>query len=190
MGFGKSFLLSLVAFVGLNFIFTILYFLIDVGQPDAGFDVLMEQIQDAPLMIIYYLFGSVTSVPSNNLDWAIFQPLFNEESIYLIFSLGYLVAPIIAAILAGKFAESKFQGFAGWMLTVVVSTVVVVIGVFLSPRLESQFSDPSLNIFYEFFIWPSPITVESILIYLVISCIVNIVFYSFFALLVSKTEYY
>jgi hypothetical protein len=186
MGFGKSFSLSLVAFVGLNFIFTILYFLIDVGQPDAGFDVLMDNIQDDPLMIIYYLFGSVTSVPSNNLDWAIFQPLFNEESAYLIFSLGYLAAPIIAAILAGKFAESKFQGFAGWMLTVIISTVAVVIGVFLNQTLESEFTNP----FYAFFIWPSPITVESILIYLVISCIVNIVFYSFFALLVSKTEYY
>lgn len=57
MGFGKSFLLSLVAFVGLNFIFTILYFFIDVGQPDAGFDTLMDNIQNAPLMIIYYLFG-------------------------------------------------------------------------------------------------------------------------------------
>ncbi|MFW9940712.1 MAG: hypothetical protein ACFFFT_06710 [Candidatus Thorarchaeota archaeon] len=186
MGFGKSFLLSLVAFVGLNFIFTILYFLIDVGQSDPGFEALMDKIQDDPLMIIYYLFGSITSVPSNNLDWAIFQPLFNEESSYLIFSLGYLATPIIAAILAGKFAESKFQGFAGWMLTVVISTVAVVIGVFLNQAVESEFS----TLFYTFFIWPSPITVESILIYLVISCIVNIVFYSFFVLLVSKTEYY
>ncbi|MFX1530370.1 MAG: hypothetical protein ACFFBC_04610 [Promethearchaeota archaeon] len=186
MGFGKSFLLSLVAFIGLNFIFTILYFLIDVGQSDLGFKALMDKIQDDPLMIIYYLFGSITSVPSNNLDWAIFQPLFNEESSYLIFSLGYLATPIIAAIFAGKFAESKFQGFAGWMLTVVISTVAVVIGVSLNETLEFEFS----NSFYAFFIWPSPITVESILIYLVISCIVNIVFYSFFTLLVSKTEYY
>jgi hypothetical protein len=180
MGFGKSFLLSLVAFVGLNFIFTILYFLIDVGQPDAGLDTLMDNIQNAPLMIIYYLFGSVTSVPSKNLDWAIVQPLFNEDTTYLVLSLGYLAAPIIAAILAGKFAESKFQGFAGWMLTVIVSTVAVVIGVLLSPTLELEFEDP-------FYVWTG---FELILIYLVISCVVNIVFYSFFALLVSKTEYY
>ena len=180
MGFGKSFLLSLVAFVGLNFIFTILYFLIDVGQPDVGLDKLMENIQDAPLMIIYYLFGSITSVPSNNLDWAIVQPLFNDDTTYLILSLGYLVTPIIAAILAGTFAESKFQGFAGWLLTVIVSTVAVVIGVFLSPTLESEFS----KIFFD---WTG---FELILIYIIISCVVNIVFYSFFALLLSKTEYY
>jgi len=175
MGFGKSFLLSLAAYIGLNFIFTILYFALD-----AGFDTLMDDIQNAPLMIIYYLFGSVTSVPSNNLDWAIVQPLYNEDNTFLILSLGYLAAPIIAAILAGKFAESKFQGLAGWLLTVIVSTVAMVIGVFLSPTLELEFS----NSFYN---WSG---VELILIYLVISCVVNIVFYSFFALLISKTEYY
>ena len=175
MGFGKSFLLSLVAFIGLNFIVSILYFALDVG-----FDTLMDNIQNAPLMIIYYLFGSVTSVPSNNMDWAIVQPLFNEDNTFLILSLGYLVAPIIAAILAGKFAESKFQGFAGWLLTVIVSTVAVVIGVFLSPTLELEFG----KLFYN---WTG---FELILIYIVISCVVNIVFYSFFALLVSKTEYY
>lgn len=178
MGFGKSFLLSLVAFVGLNFIFTILFFAID--SDSGGFDSLMSTIQDAPLMIIYYLFGSVTSVPSNNLDWAIVQPLFEENTTYLILSLGYLAAPIIAAILAGKFAESKFQGFAGWLLTVIVSTVAVVIGVFLSPKLELEFG----KIFYD---WTG---FELILIYLLISCVVNVVFYSFFALLISKTEYY
>ena len=177
MGFGKSFLLSLVAFIGLNFVVSILFFAID---PDSGgFDSLMTTIEKAPLMIIYYLFGSVTSVPSNNMDWAIVQPLFNEDNTFLILSLGYLVAPIIAAILAGKFAESKFQGFAGWLLTVIVSTVAVVIGVFLSPTLELEF-----ELVYN---W---VGFELILIYLVISCVVNIVFYSFFALLVSKTEYY
>jgi len=178
MGIGKSFLLSLLAFIGLNFVVSILFFAID---PDSGgFDSLMATIEEAPLMIIYYLFGSVTSVPSNNLDWAIVQPLFNEDNTFLILSLGYLVAPIIAAILAGKFAESKFQGFAGWLLTVIVSTVAVVIGVFLSPTLELEFG----KLFYN---WTG---FELILIYLIISCVVNIVFYSFFALLVSKTEYY
>ncbi|MFW9877987.1 MAG: hypothetical protein ACFFG0_33305 [Candidatus Thorarchaeota archaeon] len=175
MGFGKSFLLSLTAFVGLNFIVSILYFALD-----PGIDMLMDNIQNAPLMIIYYLFGAVTSVPFNNFDWAIVQPLFNEDTSFLILSLGYLVAPIIAAILAGRFAESKFQSFAGWLLTVTISTVMVIIGVFLSPTLELEFS----NFFYN---WTD---FELILIYLIISCVINIVFYSFFALLVSKTEYY
>ncbi|MFW9878299.1 MAG: hypothetical protein ACFFG0_34895, partial [Candidatus Thorarchaeota archaeon] len=130
--------------------------------------------------IIYYLFSAITSVPFNNLEWAIVQPLFNGDTTFWILGLGYLVAPLIAAILAGIFAESKFQSFAGWLLTVIISSVTVIIGVFLSPTVELEFS----NLFYN---W---IGIELILIYLVISCVINIVFYSFFALLVSKTEYY
>ena len=47
MGFGKSFLLSLVAFVGLNFVFLLLNVVI-MG----GFDALIATIQNFPLMII------------------------------------------------------------------------------------------------------------------------------------------
>lgn len=175
MGFGKSFLLSLVAFVGLNFIFTILYYLLG-----AGFDALINEIQTAPLMIINYLFGSIASVPSNILNWVIVDPLFNTTMTYLILGLGFLVAPLIAAVLAGIFAESKLQGFSGWLLTVVISTVAVIIGAYLSPMFQT-------NLTTLYTTWTS---FELILIYLVISCVVNIIFYGFFALLVSKTEYY
>ena len=177
MGFGKSFLLSLVAFVGLNFIFTILYYLLG-----AGFDALINEIQTAPLMIIYYLFGSIASMPSNILNWVIVNPLFNPPFIMsdLLMGLGFLVAPLIAAILAGRFAESKLQGFAGWLLTVVISTGAVIIGAILSPMFQTTLTT----------LYPTWTSFELILIYLVISCVVNIIFYGFFALLVSKTEYY
>ncbi|KKM70986.1 hypothetical protein LCGC14_1435170 [marine sediment metagenome] len=174
MGFGKAFLLSLVAFVGLNFIFSILYFVIF-----AGFDTLMTEIQNAPLMIIYYLFGSITSVPSTNMEMAIVQPLIYSNMTPLIKGLGYLLAPIIAGILAGKFAESKLQGLLGWLLTAVVSTVAIIVGVFFSPTIEL-----TLTLAYG---W---VGFNVILIYLLISCIVNIIGYGFFALLASKTEYY
>ena len=182
MGFGKAFLLSLVAFVGLNFIFSILYFVIVVD-----FDTLMTQIQSAPLTIIYYLFGSITGVPSTNMDWAIVQPLFNDNTDLLLIGLGYLVAPIIAGILAGRFAESKLQGFLGWLLTAVISTVAIIIGVFLSPTLETALGGiPALEGIPAYG-W---IGFDVILIYLLISLIVNIIGYGFFALLASKTEYY
>ncbi|MFX0080476.1 MAG: hypothetical protein ACFE94_01860 [Candidatus Hodarchaeota archaeon] len=190
MGFGKSFLLSLVAFVGLNFIFVILYFAID--QDSGGFDSLMTTIEDAPLMIIFYLFGSVASTPFINLDGAIAQPLFNGDTAFLILSLGYLAAPIIAAILAGKFAESKFQGFTGWMLTVIVSTVTVVVGVFLSQTMLNTLKSSTYFVYFNTY-FPSLLLsggFEEVLIYLIISCVVNIGFYSFFAFLLSKTEYY
>ncbi|MHA1933374.1 MAG: hypothetical protein ACW96X_12590 [Promethearchaeota archaeon] len=177
MGFGKSFLLSLVAFVGLNFIFTILYY--SLG---AGFGALITEIQTAPLMIIYYLFGSIASIPSNVLNWVLADPLFNGDMTHLIIGLGFLIAPLIAAILAGKLAESKFQGFSGWLLTVIVSTVAVIIGII--PGFSSTFVGTLTSLY------PTWTSFELMLIYLVISCVINIIFYGFFALLVSKTEYY
>ncbi|MHA2120348.1 MAG: hypothetical protein ACW990_03985 [Promethearchaeota archaeon] len=169
MGLGKSFLLSLVAFVGLNFIFTILYYILG-----AGFNALMSEIQTAPLMIIYYLFGSIASVPSNVLNWVIVDPLFNSTMTYLFVGLGFLIAPLIAAILAGKFAESKFQGFGGWLLTVIVSTIAVIIGII--PGFSDTFV-LTLNTLYG---WTG---FELTLIYIVISAIINILFFGFFALL-------
>ena len=174
MGFGKAFLLSLVAFVGLNFIFSILYFVIF-----AGFDTLMTEIQNAPLMIIYYLFGSITSVPSTNMEMAIVEPIIYSNMTPLITGLGNLLAPIIAGILAGKFAESKLQGCLGWLLTAVVSTVGIIIGVLLSPALKGVIA-----------LTYGSIEFNVILNYLLISCVVNIIGYGFFALLASKTDYY
>ncbi|MEE9376962.1 MAG: hypothetical protein V3V33_02885 [Candidatus Lokiarchaeia archaeon] len=175
MGFGKAFLLSLAAFVGLNFIFTIIYYALVTG-----FDVLFSTIEAAPLMILYYLFGSILSTPFTIFNWTIAQPfLGNFDLPFLILGLGYLIAPIIAAILAGRFGESKGQCFGGWLLTAVISIVTVFIGVFLSNTVETMVST--------MYLWGS---LDSILIYSIISCVINIVFYGFFALLVSNIEYY
>lgn len=180
MGFGKTFSLSLVAFIALNFIFSIIY--LALGP---GFDELLNRFNPnsldyAPLMIIYYLFGAIASVPSTILNWVIISPFIPPNIMdFLILGLGFLIAPLIAAILAGKFAESKFQGFAGWVLTAVISTVAVIIGIFLSPTFEATLTST--------YGWSG---FELILISLVISCVVNIIFYGFFALLISKTEYY
>jgi hypothetical protein len=182
MGFGKTFSLSLVAFVGLNFIFSILY--LALGP---GFDELFNRFDPdspeyAPLMIIYYLFGSIVSAPYINFNWVIVEPLFNEIMDYLILGLGFIATPLIAAILAGVFAESKLQGFAGWLLTSIISTATVIVGVFLSPMFETE-----LTTTFAAYGWSS---FEVILISLIINCVINVIFYSFFTLLISKTEYY
>ncbi|MHA1985928.1 MAG: hypothetical protein ACW98D_04740 [Promethearchaeota archaeon] len=185
MGLGKSFSLSLVALVGLNFIFTLLYFLIDLGQPDAGLDTLMGSIQNTPLFIVFYLFGSVTSLPSTNLNGVIIQPLIPPSNLFfLVRGLGFLIAPLVASILAGKFAESKLQGFAGWLLTTIVSTAAIITIVFVEILLNFTSFQAALLALYG---WAD---FSTILISLLIACIINIIFFGFFALLTSKTEYY
>ncbi len=176
MGFAKAFLFSMLALVGINFIFTIIYFA--VGP---GFDELFFNIQTYPLMIFYYLFGSIISYPHIIFEWIITQPFFGSFLLpNLILGIGYLVALIIAAILAGKFGESKGQCFSGWLLTAVISTGLVIIGV-----LISNFFKAELNIVYG---WGS--TIDGLIINIIISCAINILFYGFFAVLMSKTEYY
>jgi hypothetical protein len=174
MSFGKSFLLSIAAFVGLNFIFTIIYYAITPG----GFNALFNTIQNAPLMILYYLFGSILSVPYTILNWTIAFPLFADDLTYLILGLGYLAAPLVASILAGRFGESKIESFGGWALTAIISTTSVIIGAWLSPTLQATL--------FTTYGWTSNV----ILIYGIISCVINVVFYGFFALLMSKIEYY
>lgn len=175
MGFGKAFLLSLAAFVGLNFVFTIVYYALGTGFND-----LFDTIQEAPLMILYYLFGSILCTPFVIFNWTIAQPfLGNFDLALLILGLGYLIALIIAGILAGRFGESKGQCFGGWLLTAVISIVPVFIGVFLSDTFQ--------NTLFDTYVWAS---LDVILINSIISCVINVIFYGFFALLVSKIEYY
>ncbi|TKJ22653.1 MAG: hypothetical protein CEE43_05335 [Promethearchaeota archaeon Loki_b32] len=175
MGFGKAFLLSIVAFVGLNFIFTIIYFAL--GD---GFDVLFDNIQEAQLRILYYLFGSIVSAPFFIFNVTIVQPFLGTFVLEtFIFWLGYLIAPIIAAILAGRFGESKIQCFGGWALTAIISTVSVIIAAFLSPITETEL----LNLYFL-------LDFDHLLIFAITGCVINIFFYGFFALLVSKIEYY
>jgi hypothetical protein len=175
MGFAKAFLFSMLALVGINFIFTIIYFAFG-----PGFDILFFNIQTYPLMIFYYLFGSIISYPHIIFEWIIAQPFFGSFVLPdLILGIGYLVALIIASILAGKFGEGKGQCFSGWLLTAVISTALVIIGV-----LISNFFKATLSTVYG---W---VTIDVIIINIIISCTINILFYGFFAVLMSKTEYY
>jgi hypothetical protein len=173
MGFGKAFLFSILAFVGLNFIFIIIYFAIV-----PGIDVLFNFIQLYPLMIIYYLFGSIISTPSILFNWTITEPFLFSTMDNLIFGLGYLAALTIAAILAGRFGDSKSSSFGAWLLTASISTALIIIGAWLSPFFQ--------NILLLTYGW----TLDMILILAIISCLINVIFYGFFALLLSKVEYY
>ncbi|MFW9826577.1 MAG: hypothetical protein ACFFEY_03045 [Candidatus Thorarchaeota archaeon] len=173
MGFGKAFLFSILAFVGLNFIFTIIYFAIG-----PGIDILFNLIQFYPILIIYYLFGSIISTPSILFNWIITEPFLLSTMNNLIFGLGYLAALLIAAILAGRFGESKSSSFGSWLLTASISTALIIIGAWLSPFFQ--------NTLWLTYGW----TLDMILILAIISCLINVIFYGFFALLLSKVEYY
>ncbi len=180
MGFGKAFLFSILAYVGLNFIFTIIIYAFG-----PGFDLLFSTIQSAPLMIIYYLFGSILSSPFTIFYWTITEPFLLSTIANLLLGIGYLATGIIATILAGRFGESKIQAFGGWLLTAVISTVAIIIGAILSPTMQMMIATVYAS--STTYVWG---TFDVILFFALINCVINIVFYGFFALLLSKEEYY
>ncbi len=172
MAFAKAFLLSLVVYVGINFLFLIIYSLIN-----NTLDTLFTILQTAPLMILYYLFGPITILPSDSIALIVnFDPFVLS---ILISGIGFLIAPLLAAILSGRFGESKAEAFGGWLLTAAISAVMIIIAMFFSGTVEGI-----LSLLY------MTSSQTTILIYVLISFFINFVGFGFFALLVCNTEYY
>ena len=163
MGFGKAFGFSLLAYAGLNFLFVII-----AATINGTLNLLFDDITTNPLLILYLLFIPIIMFPGE-----VFVNLVSEFFItpidiaYVLLYVGYIVAPFLAALIAGRTGESKGKSFGGWFLTAAVSGAVMIV--------------------YSFLV--SPPTTYGMVI-MIISFITNGVFYGCFALLFTKTEYY
>jgi len=122
MGLGKAFGLGLVIFVALNFLFAIIAALIS-NQFITFFGTLTNMSTLATA-----LFGAVISDPT--IAWSgMFGYASGGSFITAIFivNLGYIIAPLIAAILTGKLAEGKKDAFVGWELVCLISSALVMV---------------------------------------------------------------
>jgi len=166
MGFAKAFGFSLLAFIGLNFLFVII-----TNTISGNLNLLFSQITANPIVILVLLFGPVIYFPGE-----IFQILMGEIMLgggpeVLIEFIGYIVSPFVASLVAGRMGENKAGSFGGWFLTAIGSALGLVILAFIYPIL-----------------FPPP--VEMAIIMLLLSGITIGIFYGCFALLFTKTEYY
>jgi hypothetical protein len=122
----KSFLVSLAAFLGISVVFQI----INLALTDA-----ISTLTDDPVYIVVMLFeGIVNSVFFGVAG--VFQgaaQIFNALEAggdlagplgTLCLNLGFVLAPLIAAVIAGLLAESKVDAFFGWLLTIIVCWLV------------------------------------------------------------------
>lgn len=122
----KSFLVSLAAFLGINIIFQV------ISSAVAG---TLADIGDDPFIIVAWLFqgiiynlfraiGTFSTSIFSLIDGlgagTSLEPLLAN----LVGSMGILLAPIIAAILAGVLAETKIDAFGGWLLTLIVCWLI------------------------------------------------------------------
>ena len=123
MSFGKSFLISLVALVVLNV--AILAITYAIGY---GFDVFIAGITANAIHILYVLFSStghpiwwlieglIYSIGSEPFNWA-----------YFIYKIGFIIAPLIAAVITGRLSEKQVHAFAGFFLSTIISMLVCII---------------------------------------------------------------
>jgi len=114
------------------------------------------------------------SVPSSEIFTLYGQISLGTFDATLIQTIGLIVTPFIAAIVAGRTGGSKGASFGGWMITCLISSTALGVLGFVNPA--------ALGIL--------PAAAVIFLITVSISAAINGVFYGCFALLFTKTEMY
>jgi hypothetical protein len=160
MSFGKSFAFSLLTYMGLNFLFIIISAAIS-NNLNSIFSVISVQ----PLSIILYLFGPIVYLPGTVIT-NIANNFSSLNIADLLTNLGYLIAPLVASLIAGNFSDNKGEAFGGWFLTAIVSMGALLVLFFIGT------------------------SVSITLIGIIIGGIVNGIFYSCFALLIYRESFY
>ena len=164
IGLGKALGFSLLTFIGLNFLFIIIAETFSVS----GLEPLFTAISSDPLIIITILFAPINYMPGNVIMSLYTQISFGPIDVSLIRSVGFLVSPFVAGIVAGLTGESKKGSFLGWMITALIGSAAW--GVLAFVYLD-----------------PNPIVL--LIRYLIIGAVYG-VFFGCFALLFNKTQNY
>jgi hypothetical protein len=170
MGFGKSFGFSLLTYVGMNFLFVII-----AHTVSGDLNTLFSDITANPFIILLVLCGPIINFPGTvilGIYNGILGPLVPDS---LIQSVGYIVSPFIAAIVAGRVGDKNGASFGGWFLTCILCALAIGLLVYLSPITLTYYAIVA--------------TTETLMVAM-IGGITNGIFYGAFALLFTKTEYY
>ena len=154
----------------MNFLFVTIAYTVS-----GDLNTLFSDITANPFIILLVLCGPIINFPGvviYGIYEGIIGPLVPDVLILLV---GYFVSPFIAAVVAGRVGEKNGASFGGWILTCVLCAIAVGILVFLSPITLTYYGLTS--------------TTDTLVVAL-IGGVSNGIFYSAFALLFTKTEYY
>jgi hypothetical protein len=102
------------------------FFFIGTALIDGGLDSFFTTLETEFSVILEPLFGPIYSLmgPESILITVLYGPDLVELG-DLVLLIGYIVAPLVASILAGIFAENKIEALLGWFLVTMVSAVFV-----------------------------------------------------------------
>jgi len=169
LGLGKALGFSLLAYIGLNFLFII------ISETISGnLNLLFSSITSNPLIILLIFFGPIVDVPSSEIFALYGKIAFGTFDFSLIQTIGFIVTPFVASIVAGRTGGSKGASFGGWMITCLISSTALGVLGFINPAILGI--PPAGEVIF--------------LITVSISAAINGVFYGCFALLFTKTEMY
>lgn len=172
MGLGKALGFSLLAYIGLNFLFVI------ISETISGdLNTLFSDITSDPLIILLIFFGPITFTPGTTINTLYTQISLGIFDATLIQTIGLIVTPFVASIVAGRTGGSKGASFGGWMIACLIGSSALGVLAFINP----------VTLLYYGIIVTNPVM---LLIAMSISAAINGVFYGCFALLFTKTEMY
>ncbi|MGB5912699.1 MAG: hypothetical protein WBH31_16015 [Promethearchaeia archaeon] len=178
MGFGKAFGFSLLAYIGLNFLFLIIALTIS-----GDLNLLFQDISSQPLILFVLFLGPIYFFPGLNISGIYLSISLGAPAEILILAIGSVVSPFVASIIAGKMGENKAGSFGGWFLTGILCSIILGIFAFIEPL--------ALTYYGSIYMYGIPvIDPTSTFIISILSGAVSGVFYGAFALLFTKTEYY
>jgi len=172
LGLGKALGFSLLAYIGLNFLFVI------ISETISGdLNTLFSNITSDPLIILLIFFGPITIMPGTVVNSLYVKIAFGTFDVSLISTIGLIVTPFLASIVAGRTGGSKGASFGGWMIACLIGSSALAVLAFINP----------ITLLYYGIVVVNPII---LLIAISVSAAVNGVFYGCFALLFTKTEMY
>ncbi|MFX0046841.1 MAG: hypothetical protein ACFE8G_01610 [Candidatus Hermodarchaeota archaeon] len=172
IGLGKALGFSLLAFIGLNFLFII------IAETISGnLNLLFSAISSDPLIILIIFFGPIINLPGTVINTIFGQITLGILDESLIQNIGYLVSPFVAALVAGRTGDGKGGSFGGWLISALIGSAVLGVLAFVYPSTLLYYGILVIN----------PIMS---LIGFLLNGLVNGIFYGCFALLFSKSEMY
>ena len=172
MGLGKALGFSLLAYIGLNFLFVII-----TETITGNLNTLFSEITSNPLVILLIFFGPIATVPSSSIFSLYTKIAYGTFDATLIQTIGFIVTPFVAALIAGRTGGNKGSSFGGWMITCLIGSSAIGVLAFINPS----------TLLYYGIIVSNPVLM---LIVLSISAAICGVFYGCFSLLFTKNDLY
>ncbi|MFX0048578.1 MAG: hypothetical protein ACFE8G_10480 [Candidatus Hermodarchaeota archaeon] len=168
MNFIKTFLITLVIYIGLNAVFLVASIFLSPGYP-----------LDDIFLVVSSLFSPIIRTPQYIFMSFVFLPMAPDLLIGILSILAIIVPPLVAVIVGARLGDSGKISFLSWFLTALLSSVVYFFLVFFGKDISSYFSSMwlSYEMIYGFI---------GAIVILLMGGIINGFFYGCFSFLFSR----